>query len=127
MTIQTIPLNKLTVTDGNNPRRSMDAAALEGLAASIKADGLLQNLVVRKDGRKFRIVSGERRYRALSLLAERGDISKDHPVPVEVRGGLTEADALRLATVENIHGYRVVALDVAALGQQRQGAIAPFA
>lgn len=58
MTIQTIPLYKLTVAEGGNPRRCMDAAALEGLAASIKADGLLQNLVVRKAGRKFRIVSG---------------------------------------------------------------------
>jgi len=113
MTIQTIPLNKLTVADGNNPRRSMDAAALDGLAASIKADGLLQNLVVRKDGRKFRIVSGERRYRALSLLAERGDIGKDHPVPVEVRGGLSEADALRLATVENIQREQLAPMDEA--------------
>ncbi|ADZ69109.1 ParB/RepB/Spo0J family partition protein [Polymorphum gilvum] len=113
MTIQTIPLNKLTVADGNNPRRSMDAAALDGLAASIKADGLLQNLVVRKDGRKFRIVSGERRYRALSLLAERGDIGKDYPVAVEVRGGLTEADALRLATVENIQREQLAPMDEA--------------
>lgn len=113
MTIQTIPLNKLTVAEGGNPRRSMDAAALEGLAASIKADGLLQNLVVRKAGRKFRIVSGERRYRALSLLAERGDIEKDHPVPVEVRGDLTEADALRLATVENVQREQLAPMDEA--------------
>ncbi len=113
MTIQTIPLNKLTAAEGGNPRRSMDAAALEGLAASIKADGLLQNLVVRKAGRKFRIVSGERRYRALSLLAERGDIEKDHPVPVEVRGDLTETDALRLATVENIQREQLAPMDEA--------------
>jgi len=113
MTIQTIPLNKLTAAEGNNPRRSMDAAALDGLAASIKADGLLQNLVVRKVGRKFRIVSGERRYRALSLLAERGDIGKDHPVPAEVRGGLSEADALRLATVENIQREQLAPMDEA--------------
>ena len=113
MTIQTIPLNKLTVAEGGNPRRSMDAAALEGLAASIKADGLLQNLVVRKAGRKFRIVSGERRYRALSLLAERGDIEKDHPVPVKVRGDLTETDALRLATVENIQREQLAPMDEA--------------
>lgn len=113
MTIQTIPLNKLTLAEGANPRRSMDAAALEGLAASIKADGLLQNLVVRKAGRKFRIVSGERRYRALSLLAERGDIEKSHPVPVEVRGDLSETDALRLATVENIQREQLAPMDEA--------------
>ena len=113
MTIQTIPLNKLTLAEGANPRRCMDAAALEGLAASIKADGLLQNLVVHKAGRKFRIVSGERRYRALSLLAERGDIEKDHPVPVEVRGNLSETDALRLATVENIQREQLAPMDEA--------------
>lgn len=113
MTYETIPFSKLALTEGANPRRSMDAAAIEGLAASIKADGLLQNLVVRKDGRKFRIVSGERRWRALALLVERGDIGKDYPVPVEVRADLTEADALRLATVENIQREQLAPMDEA--------------
>jgi ParB family transcriptional regulator, chromosome partitioning protein len=113
MTIETIPFSKLAPTEGANPRRSMDAAAIEGLAASIKADGLLQNLVVRKDGRKFRIVSGERRWRALALLVARGDIGKDYPVPVEVRADLTEADALRLATVENIQREQLPPMDEA--------------
>ncbi|TVR79938.1 MAG: ParB/RepB/Spo0J family partition protein [Rhodospirillales bacterium] len=113
MTIETIPFSKLAPTEGANPRRSMDAAAIEGLAASIKADGLLQNLVVRRDGRKFRIVSGERRWRALALLVERGDIGKDYPVPVEVRADLTEADALRLATVENIQREQLPPMDEA--------------
>lgn len=112
MTIQTIPLTKITAAEGN-PRRSMDATALEGLAASILTDGLLQNLVVRKKGRKFEIVSGERRYRALSLLVERGAIAKDTPVPVEVRGDLSEADALRLATVENIQREQLAPMDEA--------------
>jgi len=112
MTIQTIPLTKITAADGN-PRRSMDATALEGLAASILTDGLLQNLVVRKKGRKFEIVSGDRRYRALSLLVERGAIAKDTPVPVEVRGDLSEADALRLATVENIQREQLAPMDEA--------------
>ena len=113
MTYETIPFSKLALAEGANPRRSMDAAAIEGLAASIRADGLLQNLVVRKDGRKFRIVSGERRWRALALLVERGDIGKDYPVPVEVRADLTEADALRLATVENIQREQLPPMDEA--------------
>jgi ParB family chromosome partitioning protein len=113
MTIETIPFSKLALTEGANPRRSMDAATIEGLASSIKADGLLQNLVVRKDGRKFRVVSGERRWRALALLVERGDIGKDYPVPVEVRADLTEADALRLATVENIQREQLPPMDEA--------------
>jgi len=112
MTIQTITLAQL-LPPKFNPRKGMDAAALEGLAASIKADGLLQNLVVRKKGKKFEIVSGERRFRALALLAERGDIEKSHPVPVEVKSGLSAEDALRLATVENIQREALAPLDEA--------------
>jgi ParB family transcriptional regulator, chromosome partitioning protein len=112
MTIQTITLAQL-LPPKFNPRKGMDAAALEGLAASIKADGLLQNLVVRKKGKKFEIVSGERRFRALALLAERGDIEKSHPIPVDVKSGLSADDALRLATVENIQREALAPLDEA--------------
>jgi hypothetical protein len=85
MTIQTIPLQSIQPTQGN-PRSVIEGAALEGLAASIRQDGLLQNLVVsRSKGRRYRIVSGERRYCALKLLQERGEIAGDYPVPVEIR------------------------------------------
>jgi ParB/RepB/Spo0J family partition protein len=67
MTIETITLDQLNPPKAN-PRSRMDATALEGLAASIKTDGLLQNLVVRpRKGKGYDIVSGERRYRALRL------------------------------------------------------------
>jgi len=112
MTIQTVTLAQL-LPPLANPRKAMDAAALEGLAASIKADGLLQNLVVRKKGKKFEIISGARRFRALSLLLERGDIEKSHPIPVDVKTGLSADDALRLATVENIQREALAPLDEA--------------
>lgn len=70
MTIQSVPLASLEPPRGN-PRKEIDRDGLEGLAASIEADGLLQNLVVRPingKGERYRIVSGERRYRALRLL-----------------------------------------------------------
>ena len=75
MTIETVTLDQLHLNKAN-PRKSMDAAALEGLAASIATDGLLQNLVVRprRGGKAYDIISGERRFRALRLLAEQGDI-----------------------------------------------------
>ena len=50
---------------------------------------------------------------AVGLKAERGDIEKDHPVPVEVRGDLSETDALRLATVENIQREQLAPMDEA--------------
>ncbi|MCL4677743.1 MAG: ParB/RepB/Spo0J family partition protein [Alphaproteobacteria bacterium] len=102
MTIQTISLSQLVPSKGN-PRKLFDVASLEGLAASIRSDGLLQNLVVRPSrGKSFAIISGERRYRALKLLEERGELPEGFTVPVEVRASISKDDSLRLATVENL-------------------------
>ncbi len=114
MTIQTVPLQSIEPPQAN-PRRSIASALIEGLAASIRQDGLLQNLVVVKGkGNQFRIVSGERRYRALKLLQERGVIDGDYGVKVEIRSKLSKDDALRLATVENAQRENLPPLDEAA-------------
>ena len=87
MTLQTVSLSSLEPGRGN-PRKAMDRNGLEGLAASIRNDGLLQNLVVKPvkgKGEHYRIVSGERRYRALKLLEQRGELDGDFAVPVEIR------------------------------------------
>ena len=47
MTIEMIPLNRLRPSKGN-PRKSFDEESIKGLAQSILADGLLQNLVAAK-------------------------------------------------------------------------------
>jgi len=114
MNIQSVPLSALQ-PPADNPRTTFDAALLEGLAASIKADGLLQNLVVTptKGKGRYRIISGERRYRALKLLAERGDIGDDESIAVEVRTGLSKDDTLRLATIENLQREDLPPLDQA--------------
>ena len=91
MNLQSVSLSALEAS-GANPRRKFDRKAIEGLAASIRQDGLLQNLVVIKGkGNHFRIVSGERRYRALKLLQERGEIAADYGVKVEIRSKLDDA------------------------------------
>ncbi|MEX2468148.1 MAG: ParB/RepB/Spo0J family partition protein [Pseudohongiellaceae bacterium] len=121
MTIQSVPLTSLEPSRAN-PRGRFDTASIEGLAASIRTDGLLQNLVVRpingrgeaarkQEGERFRIVSGERRYRALKLLAEQGDLAEDFTVPVEVRQRLSSEDSLRLATVENLQRQSLTPLE----------------
>ena len=51
------------------PRRSFDEAALNELAASIRAVGVLQPIIVSPSGERYTIIAGERRYRA-SRLAE---------------------------------------------------------
>lgn len=53
------------------PRKSMDSKAIDELAASIKAEGLLQPIVVRKSGEVFELVAGERRLRAHQKLGRK--------------------------------------------------------
>ena len=78
------------------PRQHFDVAALDELAASIKAHGLLEPLVVRKlSGEdRFEIVAGERRWRA----AQRAGLRE---VPVHVRD-VSEQTSFELALVENV-------------------------
>jgi len=51
----------------NQPRKEFDAAALESLAQSIRENGILEPLVVRKTDRGFELVAGERRLRAAKI------------------------------------------------------------
>ena len=115
MTIQSLPLSSILPPEGN-PRTAIDPAGIESLAASIQADGLLQNLVVLQlKGRKprYRLISGERRYQALKLLEERGALPEDYAVPVDIRSGLSTDDRLRLATVENVQRENLTPLEEA--------------
>ncbi|HXN51420.1 MAG TPA: ParB/RepB/Spo0J family partition protein [Candidatus Acidoferrum sp.] len=96
--ITNIPLNKLTAWEGN-VRKTQNKAGIDELAASIKAHGLQQNLVVRKDGKKFAVVAGGRRLKALQRLAKAGDIEPTCEVPCRI----TEAaDAAEVSLAENV-------------------------
>ena len=113
MTMQTVALSSLEPGRGN-PRKARNG--LEGLAASIRTDGLLQNLVVKPvkgKGEHYRIVSGERRYRALKLLQDRGEVDGDYAVPVEIRDRLSKDESLRIATVENLQRQNLTPLEEA--------------
>ena len=115
MTMQTVSLSSLEPSRGN-PRKTLDRRSLEGLAASIRNDGLLQNLVVsplKGKGQHYRIVSGERRFRALKLLQQRGELDGDFAVPVEIRTRLSKDDSLRIATVENLQRQNLTPLEEA--------------
>lgn len=101
-----------------NPRRKIDRKAIEGLAASIKQDGILHNLVVTPTGsgrkQRYQIVSGARRLEALKLLQERGELPEDFTVAVEIRDDLSKDDTLRIATVENLQRQNLAPLEEAA-------------
>jgi len=77
-----------------NPRRQFPDAEIEELAASVRAHGLLQRIVVRPVGQRHEIVAGERRYRA----ALQAGLPR---VPVEIRQ-LDDAAARELAVLENL-------------------------
>ncbi len=77
------------------PRRDINAEALEELASSIRSQGVMQPLVVRQvAGEKYEIIAGERRWRA----AQQAGLDK---VPVIVREVSDEA-AIAMALIENI-------------------------
>lgn len=89
-TQQSIPLSQL-VHSAANVRRTGQRDGIPALAASIAAHGLRQNLNVQPsaDGRRFEVVAGGRRLRALKLLAKEGKLSRSAPVACRV---LDEAD-----------------------------------
>lgn len=113
MNMQSVSLSALEAS-ATNPRRKLDRKAIEGLAASIRNDGLLHNLVVKPVSGKrnrFEIVVGERRFQALKLLEDRGELPEDFSVPVEVRAELSKDDTLRIATVENLQRQNMTPLE----------------
>jgi ParB family chromosome partitioning protein len=116
MNLQSVSLSALEAS-ATNPRRKIDRKAIEGLAASIRNDGLLHNLVVKPvQGKRnrFEIVVGERRFQALKLLKDHGELPEDFSVPVEVRAELSKDDTLRIATVENLQRQNMTPLEEAA-------------
>lgn len=76
------------------PRRDMNEDALESLAQSIRAQGIVQPLVVRDTGDGYEIVAGERRWRA----ARKAELDT---VPVVIRQ-IEDATAMAVALIENI-------------------------
>jgi ParB family chromosome partitioning protein len=76
------------------PRRSMDDAKLNELAASIKVHGVLSPIILRREGDRLEVVAGERRLRAARLA---GLVS----IPAVVKE-LSSGQALEVALVENL-------------------------
>ncbi|WP_186122962.1 ParB/RepB/Spo0J family partition protein [Burkholderia gladioli] len=98
-----IPLKRIVASPFNVRRKQ--PTGIEALADNIwHTGGLLQNLVVHpmkvgaKRAQTFGVAAGERRRRALSLLAERGDLPADYPVRCLV---ITAEDAVLFSATEN--------------------------
>ncbi|MCL1839926.1 ParB/RepB/Spo0J family partition protein [Candidatus Saccharibacteria bacterium] len=96
---------EMVVPDEEQPRRDFKLEQLEALAASIREHGVLQPIVVVKDDGKYKIVAGERRWRA-SRLAE----MKTIPAIVRTLDG---QNRLELSLIENVQREDLNAIETA--------------
>lgn len=102
--VHEIPMAQIT-TNPYQPRRSFSDEELRGLADSIAIHGVLQPVLLTEAARGYRLIAGERRFRA-SQLAGRSTI------PAIVRSA-DEQQQLALALVENLQRSDLNALDEA--------------
>lgn len=89
----------------NQPRTHFDDEALEQLSQSIKNLGVIQPITLRKDGTKFEIISGERRYRASKMAGLK-------TIPAYIRL-VNDQELLEMALVENIQREDLDAIEIA--------------
>lgn len=82
------------VINKDQPRKNFDEIELSELSDSIKQNGILQPILVRKKGTKYEIVAGERRYQAAKLAG-----LKEVPVCIKE---IDDKDVFRLALIENL-------------------------
>jgi len=88
-----VPIEHI-VREGSQPRKTFDETKLRELAESIRTQGIIQPVLVRRDGSDYRLIAGERRWRAAQLAGL-------HEIPAVVRD-VTAAEAFELALVENL-------------------------
>ncbi|MGI6680637.1 MAG: ParB/RepB/Spo0J family partition protein [Bdellovibrionota bacterium] len=91
--INFIPLDKI-ITSDEQPREEFSEKSLNELSQSILKHGVLQPILVRKKGDKYKIIAGERRFRASKLAG-----LKEIPV---IFKDLKDNDAYEIAVIENI-------------------------
>jgi ParB family chromosome partitioning protein len=92
--VGTLPINQIRAAD-HQPRSQFHQDRIVALSESIKIDGILQPIVVRRVGHAtFAIIAGERRYRAAKLAGLTS-------VPIIIREA-TENEAFELAMIENV-------------------------
>ncbi|HEV7424854.1 MAG TPA: ParB/RepB/Spo0J family partition protein [Thermoanaerobaculia bacterium] len=77
------------------PRKTFNEASIDELARSVREHGIVQPLVVTRAGDKYKLIAGERRFRA----AQKAGLTT---VPVLIKEMMAEGDALQIALIENI-------------------------
>lgn len=93
------------IRDEEQPRRDFNKESLDALAASIKEHGVLQPIVVTKEDSKYKIVAGERRWRAAKIAGLK-------KIPVIIRS-LDSQNRLELSIIENAQREDLNAIELA--------------
>lgn len=118
-----IPIERIH-PGSNQARRRFDEAALDELAESLRASGVIQPVVVRSDGRDYELLAGERRWRAAQRagLATIPAIVRDDldPVASQVLGLVENLQRESLSPMETAYGLRRLA-DLLALTHEEIG------
>lgn len=92
-------------TNPYQPRTEFDQVALNELSESIKVQGLIQPITVRKNGATYQLISGERRLRASKLAGLT-------QIPAYIRSA-DDQQMLEMALIENIQRENLNAIEVA--------------
>ena len=103
--ISEIPLDEIQVNP-YQPRTHFDKEALEELAESIRVQGIIQPITVRKlDANEYQLISGERRFQASKLAGLK-------QIPAYIRTA-NDQQMLEMALIENIQRENLNALEIA--------------
>src|SRR6267378_3553440 len=89
-----VPLDQIA-PNPYQPRKTFNEASIEELARSVREHGIVQPLVVTRAGDKYKLIAGERRFRA----AQKAGLTT---VPALIKEMMQEGDALQIALIENI-------------------------
>ena len=85
---------RLVEPNRDQPRKNFDEEQLQELAESIRVHGIIQPLIVSKKGERYRIIAGERRWRAAKIAGLR-------EIPVIVKN-YTDEEIAEISLIENI-------------------------
>ena len=103
--IKSIPID-LIDNNPDQPRKQFNEEKLEELAESIRQHGIVQPLIVNKNGERYTIIAGERRFRAAML-------AKQSEVPAIVRD-MDGREVMEVALIENIQRENLNPIEEAA-------------
>ncbi|WP_440986168.1 PRTRC system ParB family protein (plasmid) [Xanthomonas sontii] len=109
--LMSLPIEQVRVKPGHNPRRRFDKAEHDELCATIRDDGLIHPIAVRKVDGGFEIIAGERRWRAMLDLGRQFIDAKVFDC--------SEVDARRMSRVENLKRSDLTVPEEAYLAQDQ--------